>query len=599
MATPLSRMALGTVVLAPVGAHVLGSILLTARRETQVSGGLYQELKRRKVFGSTIAYAVVGFALIEGADIIVPNLGLSQAWVQFAVWVVIGGFPIALALSWTYDFSRGSLERTPDVREVVTSGSERVAASLVENGTRTPGTSIAVLSFVDMSADKDQEYLCDGIAEEILDTLARVEGLSVAARTSGFAYKGTNQDVREIGQELGVEAVLEGSVRKSGDRIRIVAQLVSADDGYHFWSEKYDSDLEDIFQIQEDIAGAVVDRLRDALGFEGESPRIRGHTSNPQAYELYLQGRFYWARRHQVGFEKAIGCFKQALELDPTYSLAHSGLADAFSFMGFYRMVGATQARQLVGQSVGLALQFAPDQAATLRSLAHKQLWWDYDFQGGVETLERAVQITPNDAETHLFHAQALIAVGRYDEADEAIQRGYSLDPASVAIVALAGSNTLWNRDFYRAVDLLDKAIAMDPTLLLARFNKGMALLALGTPEVALEDLELAAEMSQRNPVVLGLLAEALAMACRSEDAWALINELKELDDEVRPEAFIGIVLMVLDDVAGAGAAMERAVGSKEPGLLMIGKNAFADPLRTHPRYDEWIERIGLPKYDP
>lgn len=564
-----------------------------------MAGGLYRELRRRKVFGSAAAYIVVGFGLLEGADILVPNLGLPQAWVQYAVWVVMGGFPVALLVSWTYDFSRGGLVRTSGIPEVVPSSSVRLGAAVNEDGTRVPSTSIAVLSFVDMSADRDQEYLCDGIAEEILDALARVKGLSVAARTSGFAYKQTTKDVREIGTELGVGTILEGSVRKSGNRLRIVAQLVSADDGYHFWSEKYDRDLEDIFQIQEDIAFSVVDHLRGALGFEGDSPRIRDHTTNPRAYELYLQGRYSWARRHKVGFEKAILCYKQALELDPTYALAHTGLADAFSFMGFYRMIGATQTRNLVGQSIGLALRFAPDLAAAVRSLGHKQVWWDQEYDAGVATLERAIKLRPNDPETHLFYAQALIAVGRYDDAREEIQRGYLLDPEAVSIVALAGSNSNLNRDPERAIELLDIALAMDPTLLLGLFAKGSALFSLGEYEASLENLEPALELSQRNPVILGMLAQVYAAEGRREDALALIEELTTLDDDVRPESIIANVWMVLGDTESAGSAMERALDGKEPGLFMIASDGFADPLRAHPCYDEWLERVGILKREP
>jgi serine/threonine protein kinase len=199
-----------------------------------------------------------------------------------------------------------------------------------------PRRSIAVLPFADMSQEKDQDYFCEGIAEELITALAHVEGLRVAARTSAFQFKGRADDVRRIGQQLGVETVLEGSVRKAGSRLRVTAQLVSTADGYHLWSERYDREMEDVFAIQDEIAATIVQTLKIRLVGEGAIPRVRRSTEDPEAYRLYLQGRYWWNKRHEVGLRKGLDFFDQAIAKDPSYALAYAGVADSYSTIGFY-----------------------------------------------------------------------------------------------------------------------------------------------------------------------------------------------------------------------------------------------------------------------
>ena len=270
-------------------------------QETPAKTSLWSELKRRHVVKVAVAYLIVGFGVGEAADIFLPALNLPAWTVTFVVALIVLGFPVALVLAWAFDVTPGGVVRagSPSAHgQGVAEGAGPDRGGEVDehpdmdegpHSDEDPGRSIAVLSFTDMSPEQDQGYFCDGIAEEIIDALTHVNGLEVAARSSAFAYKGEDHDLRRVADELGVGVVLEGSVRKAGDTVRITAQLIKASNGYHLWSERYDRQLEDIFAIQEEIAQSVVDRMRSALGEGAGAPVLRSHSADPEAYRLYLR----------------------------------------------------------------------------------------------------------------------------------------------------------------------------------------------------------------------------------------------------------------------------------------------------------------------
>jgi adenylate cyclase len=294
------------------------------------------ELKRRRVIQVAVVYAVAGFAVIEAADVILPRLQIPDWTVTLVVVLIVLGFPIALVLAWAYDITPEGVQRTEPLSPggEAADGEEPAAAAVSEppEGRR----SIAVLPFVDMSPEHDQEYFSDGISEELINALTKLEGLRVAARTSAFAFKGANQSIQTIGEKLKVETVLEGSVRKAGNRLRITAQLVNVSDGYHLWSEQYDRELDDVFAVQSDISRNIVDVLKVKLVGEEGPPAITLPSGDPRAYELYLKGRYQWNKRTGAGLKKAIEYFERAIEGDPNNAPAYAGLADSYAILGIY-----------------------------------------------------------------------------------------------------------------------------------------------------------------------------------------------------------------------------------------------------------------------
>jgi len=323
-------------------------------------GQFWQELKRRKVVRVITVYAAATFVIPELVSIIAEPLQLPDWTLALVIVLLCIGFFITVILSWVYDITPDGIEKTKPVQEikelVKPTGSiawkiaTYVSVSVILAfvifyliNTNKPseaqtqiGKSIAVLPFVDMSPQKDQEYFCDGITEELINSLTHIDGLKVIARTSSFAFKGKQEDIREIGRKLDVETLLEGSVRKAGERLRITAQLINVEDGSHLWSQQYDRELEDIFAIQDEISLAITDILKlKLLGDENTLVTVR-QTDNIEAYNLYLRGRYFWNLRTEEDLKRSIQYYKQAIEHDSKYALAFAGLADAYFIMAWW-----------------------------------------------------------------------------------------------------------------------------------------------------------------------------------------------------------------------------------------------------------------------
>ena len=302
----------------------------------------FSELRRRKVIRVAAVYLVAAWLLIQVADAVFEPMGLPAWSIKLVIVLAALGFPLACATAWAFDVTPRGIERTPDVAPqaaVVAPAASPVAVLPVvapAPPAAAPGESVAILPFVDMSPAKDQEYFCDGIAEEIINALCCIRDLHVASRTSSFQFKGRAADVREIGKALNVGSVLEGSVRKAGDRVRITAQLVSATDGYHLWSESFDRDISDVFAIQTEIAQRLLKALKLTLSRREAEMMERGGTANADAYDLYLRGRLHM--RYGTSTLPAAEMFRQAIQRDPQFAQAYAGLANALAMRGIWRL---------------------------------------------------------------------------------------------------------------------------------------------------------------------------------------------------------------------------------------------------------------------
>src|SRR5262245_33767177 len=276
--------------------------------------------------------------------------------------------------------------------------------------------SIAVLPFVNMSADLDNEYFCDGLAEELLNALAKIDDLKVAARTSSFAFKGQKLSVEKLGQELHVNTVLEGSVRRAGNRLRITVQLINASDGYHIWSERYDRELQDIFEVQDEITLAVVKALKVRLLGDEKDAVLKRYTNNAEAYQLYLRGRFFFFQRTPEGFRKAIECFEQAIAIDPNYALAFSGLADRYTFMGFYEVLAPADAKEKARAAAFRALELDDTLAETHASVAFYYQTHEWNFSAAEEHFWKAQSLNPKYPFAYHLHSSNLHLLGLLDQ---------------------------------------------------------------------------------------------------------------------------------------------------------------------------------------
>jgi TolB-like protein/Tfp pilus assembly protein PilF len=417
----------------------------------------FAELKRRRVGKVAITYGAIAWAVTEASSVVLPALRLPDWTVTFVVVFLLVGFPVAMVLAWIFDVGPQGIERTEPLAGEPKSTHLRLRLAygavvlvlmaalgylLYERGfdrahASEAHSSIAVLPFTNLSGDPARDYFSDGMSEELLNLLARVPGLQVASRTSSFAYKGRNLDIREVGRELGVETVLEGSVRQSGDQVRITAQLIDAETGFHLWSETYDRRLADIFQVQDEIAAAIVDKLRIELAPQEQRLAVRDKapTQNVQAYEFYLQGRDAWKRRGEDNLRKAIDLYQRAIGLDPGFARAHAALASAYVVLPGYTKEEGDEAQliPMAEAAARQALSIDPKigEAHAVLAQMNAQRGDLLDAESGFFF---AISLEPNEATPHHWYSLLLAEVGRLELALEQSRRAHELDPRSAVI---------------------------------------------------------------------------------------------------------------------------------------------------------------------
>src|ERR1039457_261518 len=361
---------------------------------------------------------------------------------------------------------RADLQRlTRDAYSRKSSGEAQ--AQVAQPLTATPASakhqSIVVLPFTNMSSDPENEFFADGITEEIINALAQIEDVRVVARTSAFFFKGKQVDLRTVGESLKVTTVLEGSVRKSGNRLRIMAQLVSVSDGYHLWSERYDRELKDIFELQDEIARAIANRLKVTLGANRQEPLVRVATKNLEAYQLYLKGRFHWNKRTPDGMGKAIEYFQQAIAKDPAYALAYTGLADAYNLASFLNAFPPREVMPKAKAAAAKALEIDNGLAEAYISLAYASFTYDWDWIAAGSYFQQALAVNPSYVRTHAFYPLYLSSLGRFEEAVATAKHNLDLDPASPAGSHVLAVQLYLSRQFDLAIQQCPKTLERDP----------------------------------------------------------------------------------------------------------------------------------------
>ena len=460
--------------------------------------------------------------------------------------------------------------------------------------------SIAVLPFAHMSSDPDNEYFCDGLAEELINALAKIDDLKVAARTSAFSFKGKNIDIGMIGRQLGVETVLEGSVRKSGNRLRIMAQLISTADGYHIWSERYDREMSDIFEVQDEITGAVTKALRSKLlgGSEeiDESDMLtelihdlKSYSNDVEAYNLHLRGRFYLNKFSAADAFKAVEFFTQAIELDPRLAVAHAGLADAHIMLTEMGPVPSHDAMPKAKASAIKALELDEKLAEAHSSLGIVLQAYEFNFAAAEEQFKRAIDLSPNNPVPRQAYGVLLTELERHDEAEKQFKKMLEVDPLSVVSNWILSFCLFLSRRYDEALERAKLTLDLDP-------NFGVAYLSLAFAYQMKGDHERSVEAYARCSEVMGSPENAAFIRESFKDGWD--NFLPAITSPDRPIAFSSYIVAVfhatLGDADKAFAELEAAYEKRESHLVMVKADPRFDGLRSDARFAILLEKIGF-----
>jgi len=455
--------------------------------------------------------------------------------------------------------------------------------------------SVAVLPFHDMSPDKDQDYFCEGMSEELLNALVKVEGLKVAARTSAFQFKGKDIDIRKIGEQLDVETVLEGSVRKAGNRLRVTAQLIKIADGYHLWSERYDREMEDVFAIQDEISLAIVDKLKVTL-LRGEKEKLtKRHTVDPEAYKLYLQGRYFWNKRYKGGMKKALEYFQQAIDKDPVYALPYVGIADSFNVLGCWGFIPPHEAYQKATAALKKALEIDDTLGEAHVSLGFISTFYDWDWVAAENNFKKALELNPSYALVHCYYSLYLSAIGRFDEAIKEARKAQELDPLELIINGFLGVVYIFAQRHDEALEQLRKTLEMDPNFFFTTIWLGWGYSEKKMYEEAISFLQKTLTIEEDMTWTLAFLGRAYALSGQKNEALKILDRLNELSREKYVSSFHKAVVYIgLEEKDQALKHIEKGLSERDSFLAFSKVANWMDNIRSDPRFKALLKKMKL-----
>src|SRR6266702_2021808 len=576
----------------------------------------FSELKRRNVYKVAVAYAIVGWLIAQIATQIFPFLEIPNWIVRLVIMLIAIGFPIALVIAWAFEATPEGIKRT-EVADAIpaTAGKKRTWIYIVVIGaaisialffiggytarnktaaapTELPAKSIAVLPFDNLSEEKGNAFFAEGVQDEILTRLAKVADLKVISRTSTQRFKSAPSDLREIAKQLGVMNILEGSVQKANDQVRVNVQLINALTDAHLWAETYDRKLTDIFAVESEIAKTIADTLQAKLSGSEKTAISKTPTTNPEAYELYLKGRFFWNKRTGAELVKSIDYFKQAVGRDQKYALAYAGLADAYVLLPPYGAASPSESFPQAGAAARKALEFDDTLAEAHTSLGQFLLFYDLDFAGSTREFERALSLDPNYATAHHWYGGGgpLLALGQFDRAIKEGKRAVELDPLSL----INNSDLSWTyfnaRRYNEAEAQARKTLEMDSHFYLAHYYLGEVLQLKGQLTEAIAEYKKAAELDD-DPFVLGLLAQAYAKLGQRDEVLKMLGQLQELATRRYVTSYsFALVHIALGEKDKAIDWLERAYRDRAgPDIALIKVDPFLDPLRGHARFEALV----------
>jgi TolB-like protein/Tfp pilus assembly protein PilF len=585
----------------------------------------FSELKRRNVYKVAVTYAVVGWLIAQIATQIFPFLEIPNWIVRLVIVLIAIGFPIALVIAWAFEATPEGIKRTEvaDTMPAVAGQKKHVwiyvlvigaaiSVALFFLGRYTAGNgtprqsevatvsakSIAVLPFDNLSRDPDNAFFAEGVQDEILTRLAKVADLKVIARTSTQKFKSAPTDLREVAKQLDVTNILEGSVQKVNDQVRVNVQLINALTNAHLWAEIYDRKLTDIFAVESDIAKTIADTLQVKLTGSEKQLIASQATNDTTAYELYHKGRSLWGKRTGDNIPKAIAFFEQAIARDPNYALAYAGLASAYILSPFYTGADRREAGSKAKEAALKALRLDPNLAEAHAALGKVLFFSEIDLAGATREYKRAIELKPNDADAHhWFSNDSLAALGQFDEAIAEGKRSVELDPLSIVINADLGETFFYARRFDESVAQLRKTLEIDPTSFYAHYNLGIALQAKGDLSGAITEYEKAKQLSD-NPAVATFWAQAKAHAGDKEAAQRMLTELDKINQQREVVGYLRALLYLsLNNKEEALRWLEQGYEERDgSNICWINVDPLLDRLHGDPRFEALVKRVIAPK---
>ena len=575
-----------------------------------------QQLKQGKLVQWTLAYVAAAFALLQGIDIVAQRFGWPEQTMRFVIIALSIGLFVTLVLAW-YHGERGA-QRVNGIELLILAlilalgggflwhfagASRERAATTAELPSDKkappmsiaviPDKSIAVLPFDNLSRDPDNAYFAEGVQDEILTRLAKVADLKVISRTSTQHFKSAPENLPEIARQLGVANILEGSVQRSGDQVRVNVQLIKADTDAHLWADIFDRKLTDIFAVESDIAKTIADTLQAKLTGSEQTAISKTPTANQQAYELYLKGRFFWNKRTGVDLKKAAEFFQQAIVADPSYASAYAGLAQTQLLIPVFGIGKPPDFFPAATSAARRAIALDETSAEGHSALA-MLLLFDFKFAESEKEFHRAIDANPNYATAHhWFGNSLLVTLGRFDEGVKEGKRAVELDPLSLIINADLGSTLMVGRRYDDAIGQFKRTLALDDKFAYAHWNLGEALYLKGDTNAAIAEYEKARSLDD-DPEILALLGRAYAETGRRGEALELLARLQEKGKTEYVRNYLYTILYIgLGDRSTALDYLEKArEGAETPDTGWIKVDPLFDPLRGEPRFQQLVARL-------
>src|SRR3989440_1756995 len=582
----------------------------------------FAELRRRNVYKVAVAYAVVGWVIAQIATQIFPFLEIPNWIVRLVIILIAIGFPIALVIAWAFEITPQGIERTEVADTMPVAPGQKKHAwmyiaivgavlsiglfflgrygfrNATSSSSELPAKSIAVLPFDNLSRDPDNAFFAEGVQDEILTRLAKVADLKVIARTSTQKLKSARTDLRDVAKQLDVTNILEGSVQKVNDQVRVNVQLINALTNAHLWAEIYDRKLTDIFAVESDIAKTIADALQAKLTGSEKRMMAAQPTSDTTAYELYHKGRSLWGKRTGDNIPKAIAFYEQAIARDPNYALAYAGLSSAHVLAPFYAGADRREANAKAKDAALKALRLDPSLSEAHLALGKILFFSEIDLAGATREYKRAIELKPNDADAHhWFSNDSLAALGQFDEAIAEGKRSVELDPLSIVINADLGETLFYARRFDESVAQLRKTLEIDPTSFYAHYNLGIALQAKGDLSGAIAEYEKAKQLTD-NVAVSTFWAQAKAHAGDKDAARRMLSELDEISQHREVLSYLRALLYLsLNNKDEALRWLEQSYEERDgSNICWINVDPLLDPLHGDPRFETLVQKVTAPK---
>ncbi len=579
----------------------------------------FAELKRRNVYKVAVAYAVVGWLIAQIATQIFPFLEIPNWVVRLVIILIAIGFLIALVIAWAFEATPEGIKRTEvaDAKQEHSRGKTWIYVAVIGAAisvalfffgrytagnnasaprTELPAKSIAVLPFDNLSRDPDNAFFAEGVQDEILTRLAKVADLKVIARTSTQKFKSAPENLPDIAKQLGAMNILEGSVQKANDQVRVNVQLINAMTNSHLWAEIYDRKLTDIFAVESDIAKTIADTLQAKLSGSEKTAISKKPTTNPEAYELYLKGRFFWNKRTPADMLKAADYYNQAIAKDPNYALAYAGLAETYVLFADYGVSSPENSVPQVKAAATKALSLDNALAEPHAALGLAYASYDFDAAKSVAELERAIQLNPNYATAHQWLNRPLQMIGEFDRAIAEAKRAIELDPLSLIINYNLASTYLDAHRFDEAMAQSRKTLEIEPGFPVARASLAEALEFKGRLPEAITEYRKAAG-SGDDLTILAQLGQALGRGGQREEAQQILSRLLEKTrSQYVSDYLVAIVHLGLGEKKHAMDDLEEGFFQHASELFLIKYDPRLDDLRGDPRFEALAQKIVAPK---